>query len=329
MNKNLQNIPGYFKIDKLKNDRQLIVFLVCLLIASALWFLNALSKDYSTTVSYPVKYVNPPKNEFLANELPDKLDLKVDAHGFTLLRHKLSLSFSPIVLNLSNITKDVNPVADIYTVNSKSLIRRISEQVSNEITITDIQPEVLKILFDSLKSKSVPVKSDITIDFKPQYKLKAPVYATPENVKITGPSIILDSIDTIRTDVKTFSKVDANLERMVDLIAPEKTSVMPPKVKINIEVEKFTEKELTIPIQIKNKPDNVSVKLFPSEVKVVFTVGLSEFDKIKPSDFEASVDFNSAEKGSDNIVVTIDKKPEVNQLVRFSPERVEFLIETN
>ena len=96
----LSEITGYFKIERLKNDKQIVVFLVCLLIATALWFLNALSKDYSTTISYPVKFVNPPSNQFVSNKLPQKFELQVEAHGFTLLRHKLSLSFSPIVINL-------------------------------------------------------------------------------------------------------------------------------------------------------------------------------------------------------------------------------------
>ena len=329
MNKNLQNISGYFKIDKLKNDKQFVAFLVCLLIASALWFLNALSKDYSTTVSYAVKYVNPPKNQFVANKLPENLELKVDAHGFTLLRHKLSLSFSPIVLNLTNITKDIKSNSGVYSISSKTLIRRISDQVSNEITITDIQPEILQIEFDSLKSKMVPVKLNVKIDFKPQFNLKLPIYSIPGEIKITGPSSILDTINQISSRLKTYTKIDTDLEKTVDLIIPDKVTASPQKVTMKIEVEKFTEKELKIPIQVKNKPENTNVKLFPSEVKVLFTVGLSEFDKIKSSDFEASVDFNSAEKGTEDIAVTIDKKPALNQLIRYSPERVEYLIETN
>lgn len=329
MNKNLKNISAYFKIEKLRNDKQLVVFLICLLIASALWFLNALSKDYSSTISYPVKYVNPPKNLFLSNKLPDKLDLKVDAHGFTLLRHKLSLSFSPIVINLTNITRDIRPNGDVYAVSSESLVRRISEQVSNEITITDIQPDVLQIEFDSLKTKTVPVRLNVNADFKPQFSYKTPAYSIPENVNITGPASVLDTINSIQTRFTSFTKVDSGQEKAVELILPENVTAVPSKVTLKIEVEKYTEKELNIPIHVDNKPDSVSVKLFPSEIKVLFTVGLSQFDKITPSDFEASVDFNSAINGTENIAVTIDKKTEGIQLIRYSPERVEFLIETN
>ncbi len=329
MNKELSQIKDYFKIEKLRNDKQIVVFLVCLLIATALWFLNALSKDYTTIVSYPVKYVNPPKNQFLANKPPSKFDLKVEAHGFTLLRHKLSLSFSPIVLNLSNLTKNLQSSSGTYTINGSSLIRRISEQVSNEIRISEVQPESFELVLDSLKSKMVPVRFNITTEFKPEYNLKKPIASVPNKVKITGPSTILDTIYSISTKERSFTKIDADITREVELNEPDNVTVTPKKVELNIEVEKFTEKELNIPITILNKPDNVTVKLFPSEIKVLFSVGLSEFDKIIPSDFSASVDYNSIENGSEYLNVTIDKKPPLYQLIRFSPEKVEFLVETN
>ena len=329
MNKNLSQIKGYFKIEKLRNDKQAIVFLVCLLIASTLWLLNALSKDYTSIVSYPVKFINPPKNQFLANNPPTELDLKVEAHGFTLLRHKLSLSFSPIVLNLTNITRNLEPESGIYRVYSSSLIRRISDQVSNEISISEIQPESFEIVLDSLKTKMVPVKIDIVTEFKPEFNFKSPISAIPNKVKITGPSAGLDTINSIRTKVKTFTKIDADIIKEVDLLEPAGITVTPKKVELKIEVEKFTEKELNIPIRVLNQPENVNVKLFPSELKVLFTVGLSEFEHITSADFLASVDYNSIETGSEYLNVTIDKKPPLNQLIRFSPEKVEFLVETN
>ncbi|NQU54928.1 MAG: YbbR-like domain-containing protein [Bacteroidetes bacterium] len=327
MKQNLSKITGFFKIEKLKNNKQLVVFLVCLLIATVLWFLNALSKDYSTTISYPVKYVSAPKNQFLSNKPPSKLELKVDAHGFTLLRHKLSLSFSPIVLNLTNLTQNMESNSGTYSIRTNSLVRRISDQVSSEITITDILPEYFNVVLDSLKTKIIPVELDIEIEFRPQFNLKEPISTTPENVKITGPATILDTIYSLKTVQKSFTKLDSDIEKEIDLFLPDKTTISPKNVTINIAVEKFTEKEMKIPIEIINKPVNAKIKLFPSEIKVLFTVGLSEFDNIKSSDFRALVDYNLIESGVENMKVTMGKKPNYIQMVRFNPETVEFLIE--
>ena len=148
MKKKLNEISGFFKLEKLKNDKRIVVFMVCLLIATVLWFLNALSKEYSTTITYPVKYVNPPGNQFLSNTPPAKFDLKVEAHGFTLLRHKLNLSFSPIVLNLTNTTQNLEGETGAYTIRSETLRSRISDQVSSEIRIIEVLPDFFTLVLD-------------------------------------------------------------------------------------------------------------------------------------------------------------------------------------
>ena len=57
-NKLLKKYSGYFKIEKYRQDSRVVIFLICLLIATVLWFLNALGKNYTTQINYPVKYVN-------------------------------------------------------------------------------------------------------------------------------------------------------------------------------------------------------------------------------------------------------------------------------
>ena len=329
MNKNINRIPQYFRIEKIRNDKRIVVYLVCVLIATALWFLNALSKDYSTTISYPVKYVNPPSRQFLANQPPSKLDLKVDAHGFTLLRHKLSLSFSPIVLNLGTITRDLTPLNGTYQVHTSDLLRRIRSQVSNEITIVEIQPEYIPIVLDSLKTKTVPVKANLNLEFRPQYNLQKPVQLNPRQVKITGPSAIIDTIQSLPLERLSLKELDQNMATNVKLIFPEKTEVNPEKVLVTIEVEKYTEKEIKIPIRVKNKPDGVNVKLFPSEVKVTCLVGLSEFENVTANDFSAVVDYKNVSNGTKTLALKIEQKSSFIQVVRFSPESVEYLTETD
>jgi hypothetical protein len=329
MKKNLKKISGYFKVEKLRNDKRVIVFAVCLLIATVLWFLNALSKDYSATISYRVKYVSAPTNQFLSNEPPSKLDLKVDAHGFTLLRHKLNLSFSPIVLNLTTITNNLNQNSGGYMVNTSTLIRRISDQISNEISINSIEPTYLQIRLDSLLTKFVPVKPNFELTFKPQFNLREPVSVLPKQVKITGPAAELDTIYFLRTEKILFDKLDSDIKKSMEILYPENTSINPKKVSIQIPVEKFTEKELSVPIQIKNIPENVKIKLFPSKIKLTFLVGLSEFENITSANFQVFVDYETINSDNENLKVYIETKPSFIQIQRFSPENVEYLIETN
>lgn len=329
MNKKIKNIPEYFQLERLKNDKRIVVFLVCLAIATGLWFLNALSKDYATTISYPVKYVNPPSKQFLANKPPSKLDLKVDAHGFTLLRHKLSLSFSPIILNISNITKDIEQHESTYQIPASSLLSRIRSQVSKEITIMELYPDLLTIVLDSLKTKTVPVTANVEYTFKAQFNLQNPVWLDPAEIRITGPSAVVDTIKQLKTEAESFDNLDDNVEKQLNIRLPERITAVPEKVVIHIDVEKYTEKVLRIPVLVRNKPETAKIKLFPSEVQVSCLVGMSEFDNLSANDFSAYVDYNDVSNTANRLQVSIERKSSYVQLVRTNPETVEYLIETN
>ncbi|WP_321375888.1 CdaR family protein [uncultured Draconibacterium sp.] len=328
MKKNIEKISSYLKVEQLKNDKRVVVFLVCVFIATVLWFLNALEKDYTTTIAYPVRYVSPPNHQFLANTPPEKLDLKVEAHGFTLLRHKLSFAYSPIVLNLSNITRNLESNNGVYFVPTNTLQRRISSQISNEISLQQISPDIIRIALDSLKTKTVKVKADVSVNFKPQFNRKSPVKLEPEVVKITGPASTVDTIRFLQTEKRSFDNVDATINRNIKLLHPETTTLVPQEVLLQIEVEKYTEKQLKLPIQVVNKPADVSIKLFPSELTLNCMVGLSEFDNISAANFRAVIDYSSISDNESRLSVKIATKPSFVEITRYTPESVEYLIET-
>lgn len=327
MNKKLQEIINLFHLERLRNDRRLIIFVICLFIATALWFLNALSSNYTTTISYSVKYTNPPEDLFLSNDPPEHLNLEVEAHGFTLLRHKWSFSVSPIVLNLSGIIETENPIQNTISVQTGNLMRRISEQVSSEISVINIEPEFLTFDFDSLHSKTIPVVADVNLKLRPQFFLSSSVSVNPDSVQLTGPTSIIQNIDSLMTKTQNFEELDAPVDIMTTLVYPPKTEVTPNEINLKIPVERFTEKEIKIPLTIKNQPEDINIKIFPSDVNVSFLVGLSDYENITASDFVAYAVYDSVQN-SETLKVIVEEKPGYIQQLIVSPQNVEFLIES-
>jgi YbbR domain-containing protein len=328
MIKNITEIPGDFEIRKLRNNKRVVVFLICLFISTVLWFLNALSKNYNTIISYPVKFVNPPENRFLGGTPLSTLQLSVEGKGFILLQHKL-LTFSPIELDISEMIKNSVPVSGIYNIPAQNLRNSVSDEISSDLDIFVIRPEMIEIILDSLTTKNVPVEIDLDVEFASQMHLKNKVVTNPDMVEISGPAIILEKMSSVKTKVNIVNQLQNSIDQEIELIHPEKTTIVPEKVMIHIEVEKYTEKELSVPIEILNKPPGVDLKLFPSEIKLLCNVGLSRFDKIKSSDFGIAVDYKSITADVNSLLITIYKQPEFIQNIRLNPERVEFLIETD
>jgi len=328
MKKRIAEILGYISPEKLKNDKRIVVFSVCLLIASALWFLNALGKDYTTSLTYSVKYVNPPANLFLANTPPSKLELNVQAHGFTLLRHKLAFSFSPLVLDLSGISQTLQDENNEYRVPSEELIRRIGLQVSKEITINSVSPQSISLVFDSLDSKTVPVLPDVELRFKPQFDLKGPVETVPDSIRITGPATGIDTITALHTETLIVEALDKNLEKQVRVVHPPNTKISPEKATISVPVEKFTEKEIPVPVAVLNLPEGTHLKLFPPTIRITVMVGLSEYENILSRNFLATVNYNQVIAKNNQLDVAVDTDKSYIRILKIAPRTIEYLIET-
>lgn len=328
MSSRISNISGFFRLDKLRHDKRIFVFSICLLIATTLWFLDALSKNYTTTLSYNVKYVNPPENLFLANSPPSKIDLRVQAHGFALLRHKLAYSFSPILLDLTDFSANMDSTLYSFEVTGENLIDRVGNQISKELVVSDISPRSFLLKFDHLETKMVHVKPMVILNFKPQFNLTGDIVLIPDSVEISGPAGHIDTISDLTTVPVTFNDLETRIEQAVQVFHPTRTRISPERVILHVPVERFTEKKITLSLQIINLPKDVQIKLFPQQVTISFMVGLSNYESISPADFAAYVDYNQVASERETLEVQVESKPLFIQQVKAAPSSVEYLIET-
>jgi YbbR domain-containing protein len=311
-------------------NRSLGIFLICLVFATILWFLNALSKNYTITVTHPVLLTNLPRNTFIANNPPDRLNLKVHAYGFELLRYKLSISFLPITLEVDKLIKEVEPSTNgFYIINSNDIKESISLQLGSEIQLLEISPATFTLAFDSLGVKQVPVGSQINLGFRPRFDLIREIEFKPPFVTVSGPQEIITEIDTVYTVPRTFKNLDAPFSQEIVLVIPRQAYIEPQKVKMKADIEEFTEKSMSVPVWIDKQPENIRLRLFPNEVEVNFKTGLSQYALIKPEDFGLYVSWDDINSNLQSLKVKISKLPAAVKSVKISPENVEYLIEKN
>jgi len=326
----IRKIRKIFDTESVRSNQRLVIFAVCLFIASILWFLNALSKSYTTNISYPVRYVNLPKNKFIINEPPRKLQLRVNAHGFTLLRYKLRLTFSPVVLNISGIMdENLIPEGGSINIQSGNILDKITGQISSDIHILDVRPTSLQLMFDSLESRIIPVGSRIDVQFLTRFGQSGDLNIIPPEVEVTGPRALVEITDTIFTQFRHFKNVDNNLEKELLLEIPPQLTVDPKKVIVKVPVDEYTEKSFTLPITIRSLPEGIHVRLFPQEAELSFSVGLRQFSEITSDTLNVFVSWEDIENGITNLPLYTTEAPEGIKSLKIMPQHVEYLIERN
>lgn len=313
----------------MKNNRKLIIYLVCVCISTIFWFLNALNKQYSVELTFPVKYINWPANKILINKPSDHFVLKVNSFGFTILRYKLSLAFSPLVFNVNEFTEGKLALTERseYAIPTRPLIHRLSEQVSNELNITDIHPDTLIFLFDKVTSRKVKVKPNVSFELKQQHFLNDAITTIPDSVLVSGPESILDTLSFVSTTDQHYKDVHQTIRQNIPLKASKNLILGTSRVLLEIPVEEFTEKQITVPVTVRDLPQGMRVNLFPDKVNVSFMIALSRFKEVKPGDFKVSVSSQDILNNKDLLRLSIDSQPPFAHSVVLVPEQIEYLIE--
>lgn len=313
------------------NEGRIVIFVVCLAIATVFWFLNALSKEYSVDLAFPVRYTNMPANKVLANNPPKQFILKVNSYGFTILRHKLSMAFSPIIFNVNEFTggRIENSDKTRFSIATRQFIKRLSGQVSNELQIVEIQPDTIYFEFDRLVKRQVKVKPDINYTFKKQFYASGSVFSEPDSIVIAGPESILDTLRYVETRAQSFGELDKTITQTIHLKEYDNLELEPKQVSVTIPLEEFTQKQLMVPIRVIDAPGDVIIKLFPERVKLSFLVGLSHFNEINEGQFVLTVPYADIESKKPVLGVSILSHPQYILSISVSPEQVEYLIEKN
>ncbi len=93
-----------------------------------------------------------------------------------------------------------------------------------------------------------------------------------------------------------------------------------------IELEKYTEVQLNIPIEVLSLPDTLLMQTFPSRIKFTCNVGLSKYDWVNNNLFRAVVDYSTVDEQKKELVVSIQNIPSFLINYDYYPKTVEFLI---
>ncbi len=314
----------------LTRNKKLLIFSVFFLLSAILWLLDSLNQYYKTSLNLPIEYKQVPKHKIIAPEVPRSLTIKVDGYGYDLLKYTLATKLKPLYIDLGEVA--LNPIIPYDTNNfyilTKQLENQINSQLTGKIKILDINPDTIFIHFIPLYEKTVPVKPNLKISYAKQYINKTPPKIEPGKVKVIGPANILDTLKQIYTEPIVLQNIQNNIDKTVKLLIPKGTKVYPTTVHLTIEVEQYTEMTILVPLKTINVPPKYDLKVFPNKVRIKYTVGFSNYNKITADNFVAVVDYNDIKHSvGDKLPVHIIHVPDEIYDYTYSPHTVDYIIE--
>ena len=306
-----------------KEKRSVLTFLVFLAISTALWFLIKLSENYTTQTTFKLQFVEVPTDKWISSDDQSvKMSLMID--GFHTLRCKMIREPNRFV----TIPLDEVPYrfesGNTYSFSSQYVAEKVAERLG--INASDITMNDAKIYFsmDALKMKVVPVVLRSDIKTQRQYDLYGIPVLDPSSVTIYGPQEVVDSIKAVKTELLAKTNVSQSFSETLplDLLDGQIRSNIK-EVKANVQVERFTEMDVEVPIHVTS---NQRVRFFPETMSVKCLVAIRDYASITPESFPVTVDKQQMEAMQPLLDVHLASWPPTVQILSTRPDKVEYLI---
>jgi len=275
------------------------IFIIFVMIAFGLWDFNKLGNNYDTNIIIPVKIENNVNRTM--GILADTYDVecRVNGEGYKLIKYKLHPETNTEYVDISRL--DITPVENSVEseIRPSSLFTALSSQLTDINLISIITPP-LRIVTSDIKVKRVPVISRIAVEYERQYMQIGEISIDPDSIDVRSVEPLLDTLKGVYTESRHFYNVNRSLRGYVPLTPIENIVLPIENVSYSIEVDEYTELELSLPVEVINVPPDLIPITLPSEVTVKVNISRIRFSDNIENDIRLYVDYN------DNLI-NIDK----------------------
>lgn len=280
------------------------------------------------TIDFPILYGKAPSNLVLTNTPDSLLSFRLSSSGFKLITLKYLTFKKPVQFDLRalKVRKDGDKyVASISTGEmSKAIIRK--HDIEQEIII--VSPQNIYFEFSTVTSKKVPIKLNVDFVFEKQFQLSDSLRLKPDSVFVIGANEAIDTIGFVQTELCKLDGINQSQTVKVNLINPwkiQEIDLSEKETELTLNVEKFTESMIEIPITVGNI-DDVEIKTFPEKVNITYLVALRDYKRISEDMFIVSYDTSARLKDVKKLQVKIIQHPSFIKITRIDPPEVEFLV---
>ncbi|GER60864.1 hypothetical protein ULMA_29720 [Patiriisocius marinus] len=311
---------------KVKNpffNAKLRAFLFFLALATIFWVLTRFSKQDSGSVTANIVYTNVPKGKLLLDSNPENAKFILSANKFEILYHRIKKP--TVVIDIKKYYSEKNGAANVTEETLKELIQ---SQINNSYTVQRVVPREIVISLESLNFKDVPVEIVSDLKFKSGFGENGAVIIDPKTVTITGASLYLDTITSVKTTVIKASEVSQPLNLKVDLQQFDVTKVQiePKFITYKQHVVEFSQKRISLDITVLNAPSDATLRLLPSKIGISFNVPIENFNAITADDFTVTVDYNKRNQVDNFVIPEITKKPAGIKDIELGTKKVDLLL---
>lgn len=280
------------------------IILLSLTTATVFWFFNALNKEYTTRLTYPVEFAFDRDSLMESIDLPGTLPLNVTGGGWNLLKRSWSAVSNPIRIDLENPLQ-------IRFFTARNLLAPVEEQLQG-ITVNYIAIDTLQIRIEPILSRLIRISVDSSgIPLQDNYILVSAIRVVPDTIRFTGPaSMIADLPEVLPITLQEQAIArDYRRELSLDLFSPTRIRKTPDVIRVDFEVDRFVDQAALVPVMPVNFEPARHLKLEKQTVMTRFQLLSKRVGKFSLFDIAIIADYNSFDRSDSTVALEIVKVP--------------------
>lgn len=294
------------------------VFSVFLGVSTFFWLLNALGKEYTVEMPLNVNFENIPAEYALIQNSQHKVDLTFTGSGYTLIKFYAFPRYFSIDVDEYEIDSSENSTTITY--NTEELF---SQSLEGTYRIVKADPETIEITFSKSVEKILPVKTTVQISCDKNHDFKGEYAITPDSIKVSGPSLILDTIHELQVDTIKINDISSNVVESYDVNQIENVTLEKKTIEFSVSVEDIDDFETSIPVSLLNFPKkqfkqykDLKVEI---EYRTVESLGNTKLDTI----LQATIDFEKLNEIAQVIPIEVTGLPSRFEIISINPSFIE------
>ena len=309
------------KVEQAQGFRKFSGMIIFILTAALLWLIIKLSDTYTITVPFAIHYVDIPASQHISDN-DQEINATVTTTGFKLLNYYFrSKKNRKIDISLHEVRyKQTDD--KVYSYSSRYIIEKIGEYLASNPTDIQMNDDLQYFNMSRLASKKVKIVPITNFTFEKQYNYYGEPSATPDSITIYGSVDDVNRTKEIKTGIITAKNVNQNVVTKAKIDLDEKLSADINEVEVSVNVEKYTEAEVTVPITI---PGNRNIHLYPNKASVRYIVAMKDYAIINNLSFKAIADTTDM-LFNDVLPVELVLYPNNTQIIGIDPKEVEYII---
>jgi len=265
-----------------------VTFLMCLLLSGLLWFFHMLSQSYADLVSVPVTAVSNIEGRSSVSGAPVMVSARCSAPGFSLLYLLSRKKPVPVTIDASDFQHISD---DRFQVPSANMAKYVPQIFGADLTLESFVDEHFVFSFAVEQCKRVPVLADDMLSYVPQYMAVGKMAVSPDSVTVYGEPLVLDHIDGVHTEQIILNDISTDQRGIVALVPPGGARLSIGEVTYMLDVSRFVELPVTVPIFTANVPEGRELLVFPPFADVICKCAFPVVDDEHES-IRFSIDYN-------------------------------------